>query len=296
MAKVYKTTFRLKRGTATRWSEVNPILDPGEPGFITDENRLKIGDGITPWNNLPYMGESNVISEPVKEDFPSVGALNVIYIATQEKKIYQWNIDTQEYEELNFNDPIVPNHTYEVFSKPEGSIVNIREEEIRIWCAKDFYHQSSGVNADPNSYYIGLKIYAPSNDVFSFKESIDTKISDPTMYYFTDNEFAGIDEFGRKYSIIWLPVANYDSEDDSWTYYGDKSSVKKYIGWNYIVEWYNEQELKIAANTIRINLTNAECHYNNEPYFMSSININKLTQDENDVLILYGGSATDNIF
>lgn len=88
MAKVYKTTFRLKRGTATRWSEVNPILDPGEPGFITDENRLKIGDGITPWNNLPYMGESNVISEPVKEDFPSVGALNVIYIATQEKKIY----------------------------------------------------------------------------------------------------------------------------------------------------------------------------------------------------------------
>lgn len=116
------------------------------------------------------------------------------------------------------------------------------------------------------------------------------------MYYFTDNEFAGIDEFGRKYSIIWLPVANYDSEDDSWTYYGDKSSVKKYIGWNYIVEWYNEQELKIAANTIRINLTNAECHYNNEPYFMSSININKLTQDENDVLILYGGSATDNIF
>lgn len=42
MAQVINTTFKLKRGTAARWIEVNPILEAGEPGFVLDENRLKI--------------------------------------------------------------------------------------------------------------------------------------------------------------------------------------------------------------------------------------------------------------
>ena len=55
MAQVINTTFKLKRGTAARWAEVNPILAQGEPGFVYDANRLKIGDGITAWNDLPYI-------------------------------------------------------------------------------------------------------------------------------------------------------------------------------------------------------------------------------------------------
>ena len=58
MAQVYiDSKFLLKRGTAARWAEVNPVLERGEPGFIVDEGRLKIGDGETPFNNLPYIGE-----------------------------------------------------------------------------------------------------------------------------------------------------------------------------------------------------------------------------------------------
>jgi hypothetical protein len=30
------------------------VLDSGEPGLERDTNRLKIGDGVTPWNRLPY--------------------------------------------------------------------------------------------------------------------------------------------------------------------------------------------------------------------------------------------------
>ena len=37
-------TIQFKRGTASRWAELNPILQAGEPGFVTDENRFKIGD------------------------------------------------------------------------------------------------------------------------------------------------------------------------------------------------------------------------------------------------------------
>ena len=296
MATIINTVFRLKRGTAARWSEVNPILDQGEPGFILDENRLKIGDGIHHWNDLPYLeGESEIFSADTKQDFPIIGKETVIYKAEKEKKLYQWNNTTQEYEELNFTASIVPTNKYEVFSKPEETIVNIDNNEIRIWCNGNFKKQQSSSNANSNFYYIGVKIYAPNKNIYSFKESFDTIITDNTMYYFEENEFAGIDEDGRKFSIIWLPVASYDESMDSWIYFGDKSTLKKFFGWDYVVDWYDNNETRVATDSIRINLSNENCHYINEPYYMSSINVNKLIQDENSVLILYGGSATDNI-
>lgn len=56
MATIISTTFRLKRGLAAKWQELNLVLDPGEPGFELDTYRLKIGDGQTAWNDLPYIG------------------------------------------------------------------------------------------------------------------------------------------------------------------------------------------------------------------------------------------------
>ncbi len=48
------TTIRLRRGTAAQWTAANPVLALGEPGFETDTNKLKAGDGTTAWNSLPY--------------------------------------------------------------------------------------------------------------------------------------------------------------------------------------------------------------------------------------------------
>lgn len=62
------TIIRLRRGTAAEWAASLPqpygeVLKLGEPGFEKDTFKLKIGDGITGWNNLPYiadgMGSSN---------------------------------------------------------------------------------------------------------------------------------------------------------------------------------------------------------------------------------------------
>ena len=49
---VISTTFQLKRGLASAWERANPILAPGEPGWTLDTHVLKIGDGVTPWNEL----------------------------------------------------------------------------------------------------------------------------------------------------------------------------------------------------------------------------------------------------
>lgn len=46
--------LRIRRGTDAQWTLANPILGDGEPGYVTDNNWYKIGDGVTPWNDLPY--------------------------------------------------------------------------------------------------------------------------------------------------------------------------------------------------------------------------------------------------
>ena len=94
-------TIQFKRGTSLRWNELNLVLEAGEPGFVTDENRFKVGDGVTPWNDLPYIGESSVVNANTHYDFPSIGSVNTIYKAESEKIIYQWNPIALKYEALN---------------------------------------------------------------------------------------------------------------------------------------------------------------------------------------------------
>lgn len=47
-------TVKLRRGISSRWSAVNPVLAEGEPGVEIDTHRVKVGDGTTDWNQLPY--------------------------------------------------------------------------------------------------------------------------------------------------------------------------------------------------------------------------------------------------
>lgn len=45
-----------RRATAARWAQLNDVLRAGEWGFETDTGHVKIGDGITAWNSLGYIG------------------------------------------------------------------------------------------------------------------------------------------------------------------------------------------------------------------------------------------------
>lgn len=107
MAEILKTTFQLRRGLESAWIRNNPILASGEPGFAIDKNAIKIGDGVTPWTELEYIGGENdgtsggVFNAETHYDFPSVGSADVIYKAEIERKIYQWNEASLKYETLS---------------------------------------------------------------------------------------------------------------------------------------------------------------------------------------------------
>lgn len=76
----------------------------GEPGFETDTGKIKVGDGVTRWTDLGYIGESSVVNASTHYDFPSIGKVDVLYKAESEKKIYQWNPTDMKYEPMDSND------------------------------------------------------------------------------------------------------------------------------------------------------------------------------------------------
>jgi hypothetical protein len=46
--------LQFRRGTATEWTNANPVLFAGEIGFETDTKLIKVGDGSTSWTSLSY--------------------------------------------------------------------------------------------------------------------------------------------------------------------------------------------------------------------------------------------------
>lgn len=154
---------------------------------------------------------------------------------------------------------------YEFTTVPAGTLIDYREDEIRVMCPSNaiFTKQSVGATGDANCYYGTLKTYVPSDAVVGYIEHINGEVDKEILNTFST------DEYGRRYQPTWLPLAKYDEATDAWTYYGKNSSVDKYIGWDYQIDWYDANGLMIASDSVRINLSNEDCHSSIEPYYLN---------------------------
>lgn len=155
---------------------------------------------------------------------------------------------------------------YDISGAPAGTLVDYRNQEIRIMCPADaeFTKQTVGADGDANTYYITFKTFVPNDNVIGYIEHLNGQSDSEILTAFST------DEYGRRYQPTWLGLAKYDEVADTWTYYGKNSSVDKYIGWDYQIDWYDANNKIIASNSVRINLSNENCHYNNKPYYMAS--------------------------
>lgn len=156
---------------------------------------------------------------------------------------------------------------YEFTDVPVGTLVDYREDEIRVMCPAGsvFNKQSVGVGGDANKYYATFKTYVPNDDVVGYIEHIGDQVDNEILTTFST------DEFGRRYQPTWLALASYDETSDTWTYYGKNSSINKYIGWDYQIDWYNADGVIIASDSVRINLSNENCHSSIEPYYVGTM-------------------------
>ena len=273
------------RGSKTHYADL-----PNEGQQIGDVWNIINGDfahGILPGDNVAWNGVSwdklsgtvdlsnYATLEQVEELAETVEAIPNIYLTK------------------NQGVALFERKDYEISNVPAGTLVDYRDKEIRVMCPKDteWTKQNVGPTGNANMYYMAFKAYAPEGAV-SFKEG-DQGVIEDEMFTF-DDDFAGTDLFGRNYSIVWLPLASYDASTDTWTYFGKNSSNSRYIGWNYVVEWYDANGKVMASDMIRISLSNEDCHLNLKHSYLSTVNVNDLVQDEGDVLVLYGGSSEAN--
>ncbi len=54
------TTLMIRRDLLWLWEQNNPILKKDEPALETDTRRIRIGDGVTHFMDLPYYEPFNV--------------------------------------------------------------------------------------------------------------------------------------------------------------------------------------------------------------------------------------------
>lgn len=152
---------------------------------------------------------------------------------------------------------------YEIANTPVGTLINYGDKEIRVMCPAnaEFAKQTVGAGGDANTYYMTLKTYAPNGSVVGYRERLGNQVDSETLTNFS------VDEYGRRYQSTWLGLAKIDDITGAWIYYGKNSSTEKFIGWDYQIDWYNADGIVVASDSVRINLSNEECHNSLRPYY-----------------------------
>lgn len=61
--------------TKENWAILNPVLLPKEIGYETNTGKYKMGDGITPWNDLPWYNKNfNIVNGEAEGSLRTIGA------------------------------------------------------------------------------------------------------------------------------------------------------------------------------------------------------------------------------
>ena len=115
MASLIEHIYQFKRGSSSRWNELNLILKEGEPGFETDTGKFKFGNGKTRWNKLPYITDVKeiVFDNELQEAIEAV------------KKEIIDNIPTAEIDNYLSNSSTNP---------VQNKVIKIKFDNIDQWC------------------------------------------------------------------------------------------------------------------------------------------------------------------
>lgn len=134
----------------------------------------------------------------------------------------------------------------------DGMLISYRDNEIRLNTARvQPFLQNVGATGNANLYYATFRAYAPDGATRVIEGSSGKM----------DSEFSALatDSLGRKYTTIWAAIAATADGGQTWTKWGDDSTLDKYLGFYYNFHWYNKDTL-INIEKVRVILTNDNCH------------------------------------
>lgn len=72
--------IQFRKGTSSQWTDNNPVLASGEPGYESDSNRLKIGVGLN-WDDTSYISADSLITTVYNKTNSTISGFSVVYIS-----------------------------------------------------------------------------------------------------------------------------------------------------------------------------------------------------------------------
>ena len=140
-----------KINTRSQWSALNPVLMAGEPGVEKETENLKIGDGKTPWSELPYFGCPGYWGSFWDETSQVAALANTAYsIKLRQVDTASRGIKVISETRLRVDHPGVYSITFSIqFSNTDSSI-----HDINVWLRKNNAGSSGDVPASDSKFSI----------------------------------------------------------------------------------------------------------------------------------------------
>lgn len=112
MAGTINYRFRLRRRLAATWAALNEVLLDSEIGLASDSREIKVGNGATPWNTLPFIENGMQLSRHGDVNAAAkADGLAIIWDAALGKHVYGVGGGTGGY----FGDPSAVHERFDDF-------------------------------------------------------------------------------------------------------------------------------------------------------------------------------------
>jgi hypothetical protein len=181
------TRIQVRRGDASEWTSVDPVLSEGELGYETDTGKFKIGDGSSLWSALDYFLDSSDLSE-----YLTASSASTIYL-------------TQASASENYLAQVSASSTYLTQSSASATYVLKNDPEFSFTQIDQFY-ESPAIGTDGNGFS-SLNGYA--NGYIIFNSIAPGYLSVGDVFYVTGSD--GIDNI--RFTVIATTTNTVDGLD-----------------------------------------------------------------------------------
>jgi hypothetical protein len=140
-----------KVNTRSQWSALNPVLLAGEPGLESNTQNLKIGDGLTPWNKLPYHGCPGYWGSFWDETSQVAAAINTAYpILLRKVDLANRGVKIISDSRITVDHPGIYSFTFSIqFSNSDAQI-----HDVNVWLRKNDSGSSGDVPASDSRFSV----------------------------------------------------------------------------------------------------------------------------------------------
>lgn len=218
-------TLILRNDYATTWASRNPILARGEIGAEIDTGLLKMGDGVTPFNNLNYINQSGS-GGGVGDGALITTVNNKLTIANYGRSYWTYDNSLMQVVEVVENDLskwpsvlelevkngvarwVVPKINYDrILGKIDGALITLARDPIDSTEATTKNYVDSAIQAITNAQYLKRQVvtqlptsYIDPNTIYMIKTSNNEGLDNYKEYLLIDNQLVQIGDTSVKLS------------------------------------------------------------------------------------------------